>query len=255
MIFFKFLDKIGFLNIRVWDFSIKSLVRNYGMAFILQVIIRHPFRTITGIKKYQKLKKSREYAGKILIEPEHPGKCIDKQKSVTGAGFCLKPIEPECISGRANHNCIFFEDNLHLENNPEPLCCTECMIKKIGLMALYKGSSFYIMTSAKDILYDIFQPSVETGKYSKGLFFMCKYSFEPFKIALLISGIQACLYPFETGDCKEYKTWLKADTGIKDERTTLSKSFNRTINSILSVTSSKTNIKFKKTGNIYCPYD
>jgi hypothetical protein len=255
MVFFKLLDKTGFLNIRVWDFSIKSLVRNYGMAFISGIIIRHPFRTITGIKKYQILNKTGEFAGKILVEPEHPGKCIDKHKSVTGAGFCLKPLDPGCISGRANHDCIFFENNLHLKKNHEPLCCRECMIKKIGLMALYKRSSFYIMTSAKDILYDIFQPSVETGKYSKGLFFMCKYSFEPFKIALLISGIQACLYPFETGDCKDYKAWLKADTGIKDEQTTLSNTFNRIIDSILSVTSSKSNIKFKKTGNIFYPYD
>ncbi len=255
MIFFRLLDKIGFLNIRVWEFSMKSLLRNYGMAFILRVVIRHPLRTITGIKKYRKLNKTGKFPGKIPVEPKHPGKCIDRQKSVTGAGFCLKPLDPECISGRANHDCVFLEHNLHLEKNHEPLCCRECMIKKIGLMALCTGSSFYIMTSAKDILFDIFQPSVETGQYKKGLFFMCKYSFEPFKIALLISGIQACLYPFETGDCKDYKTWLKADTGIKNEQTTLSKSFNRTIESILSVTSSASIIKFVKTGNIFYPYD
>ncbi len=255
MIFFKCLDKIRFLNIRVWDFSINSLVRDYGVAFISRVIIRHPFKTITGIKNYQKLNKTKESTYKILINPQHPEKCIDNHKSITGAGFCLKPLKPECISGRANHNCIYFENNLYLQKNTKPLCCRDCMIKKIGLIALYAKSSFYIMTSAKDILYDIIQPAVKTGKYLKGLFCMCKYSFEPFKIALLISGIEGCLCSFETGDCKDYKTWHRADIGIKDEQTTLSNTFIRSVENILSLTSSNRNIKFKKVGNIFYPYD
>ena len=255
MIFFKCLDKIRFLNIRVWDFSMNSLVRNYGIEFISRVIIKHPVKTITGIKKYQKFNKTKELSDTILVNPKHSEKCIGKHKSITGAGFCLKPLNPECISGRANHNCGFFEYNLHLQKNTEPLCCKGCMIKKIGLLALYAKSSFYIMTSANDILYDIIQPSVETGKYLKGLFCMCKYSFEPFKIALLISGIEACLYSFESGDCRDYKTWLKADTGIKDEQTTLSNTFIKSVENILSLTSSDRNIKFKKVGNIFYPYD
>ncbi len=255
MIFFKFLDKIRFLNIRVWDFSIQSLVRNYGIEFISRVIIKHPVKTISGIKKYQKLTKTEELSDKIMINPQHSGKCTGKNKSITGAGFCLKPLKPECISGRANHDCKFLEQNLHLQKNNEPLCCRDCMIKKTGLMALYGKSSFYIMTSAKDILYDIIQPAVDKGKYLRGLFYMCKYSFEPFKIALLISGIEACLFSFETGDCKDYKTWLRADIGIKDEQTTLGNTFISSIENILSLTSSNRNIKFKKVGNIFYPYD
>ena len=115
MFFFKFLDKIRFLNIRVWDFSINSLIRNYGIAFIYRVIIKHPVKTITGIKKYQKINKTKELSDKIMINPQHSEKCIGKDKSITGVGFCLKPLKPECISGRANHDCKFFEHNLHLK--------------------------------------------------------------------------------------------------------------------------------------------
>jgi hypothetical protein len=256
MIFFKWLDKISFLNIRIWDFSVNSLVRNYGIAFISRVIIRHPFKTIAGIRKYQQLNKNEELSDKIiLVNPQYPEICINKNKSIIGAGFCLKPLKPECISGRANHDCKFFEYNLHLQKDKLPLCCKDCMIKKIGLMALNAKSNFYIMTSAKDILYDIIQPAVERGKYLKGLFCMCKYSFEPFKIALLISGIKGCLYSFETGDCKDYKTWHRADIGIKDEQTTLSNTFIRSAENSLSLNSSNRNIKFKKTGNIFYSYD
>lgn len=254
MIFFKFLDKIRFLNIGIWDFSIKSLVRYYGLAFFSRIIVRHPFKSIKGLRKYQKYNRG-ELSGKLLIGPQHPEKCIDNNKSVTGVGFCLKPVSPECISGRANHDCRFFELNLHLKNNTEPLCCRECTIKKTGLLALYKGSSFYIMTSAKDILHDIFLPSVKKGKYLKGLFCMCKYSFEPFKTALLISGIEACLFSFESGDCRDYKTWLRADKGIKDEQTTLSNTFVQSLENILSLTSADRNLKFRKSGNIFYPYD
>jgi hypothetical protein len=255
MIFFKFLDKIRFLNIRLWDFSLNSLVRNYGMAFIYRVIVRHPLKTIAGIRKYQKLNKTGESSGKILVEPNHPEKCIDDNKSITGVGFCLKPVSPECISGRANHDCRFFEHNLHLRRNAEPLCCRDCMIKKTGLLSLRTGSSFYIMTSAKDILYDIILPSLETDKYLKGLFCMCKYSFEPFKTALLISGIEACMFSFESGDCRDYKTWLRADKGIKNEQTILSNKFTRSLEKNLSLTSATRNTKFKKAGNIFYPYD
>ncbi|UCH13103.1 MAG: hypothetical protein JSV22_08285 [Bacteroidales bacterium] len=253
MIFFKWLDKIRFLNIRVWDFSLKSLIRYYGIAFIFQIILKHPVKTITGIKKYQKLTKNKKSAGRILVNPLQAEKCTDQYKSVTGAGFCLKPLKPECISGRANHDCRYFENHFYLRDNTEPLCCKDCMIKKIGLMALSAKSSFYIMTSAKDILFDIIQPSVRSEKFQKGLFYMCNYSFEPFKIALSISGIDACLYSFDAGDCKDYKSWLRADIGIKNEQTTLHKTVKRSIESNLSVSSTFGNTIFKKAGNIFLP--
>jgi hypothetical protein len=89
------------------------------------------------------------------------------------------------------------------------------------MQALRAGSAFYVMTSARDILDDVYLPALDDRRFPTGLFVLCRYSFQPFAAGLLASGIHARLLPLESGDCRDYRTWLLADRGIKDERTTI----------------------------------
>jgi hypothetical protein len=77
------------------------------------------------------------------------------------------------------------------------------------------------MTSARDILDDVYVPALEHRRFATGSFMLCRYSFKPFAVGLLASGIRARLLPLESGDCRDYRTWLLADRGIKEERTTV----------------------------------
>jgi hypothetical protein len=77
------------------------------------------------------------------------------------------------------------------------------------------------MTSARDILNDVYVPALEGRRFATGLFVLCRYSFKPFAAGLLASGMRARLLPLDQGDCHDYRTWLLADRGIKNEQTTV----------------------------------
>jgi hypothetical protein len=119
------------------------------------------------------------------------------RSSVVGIGFCAKPLDPSCISDRANHNCAYFEHHIQISKDPIPTPCQNCLIREIGLGALSSKSDFYIMTSAKDILSDLFLPALDSNTYTTALLSLCHYSFEPFKIASFISGIDVFLFPYK----------------------------------------------------------
>ncbi len=218
---FEWLDRIQFLRLSIWDFSARSLLREYGWLFTTRVLLRHPIRAIKGMSRYRKTILQNRAADRLenvipVSEPWEGG-----QDSIVGVGFCLKPLDPACISGRSNHDCHFLEHNLQNTDKAIPECCRDCTIRRIGTLTLATGSHFYIMTSAKDILFDMLSPSIEDDAFPHGLFVICRYSFEPFRIALAISGIEGTLLPFESGDCRDYETWLLADDGVKEERTEL----------------------------------
>jgi hypothetical protein len=233
-----------FLNLKLWDFCFRSLIREYGLKFIFLVILRHPIKTLKGIIKYGGTSKHFEKTGDPWIGGE---------KHIVGIGFCLKPLDPVCISGRSNHNCHYLENNLHIKDVKIPQCCQHCTIKDIGLLTLATGSNFYIMTSARDILLDMYLPSIKNHTFTHGLFAICRFSFEPFKIPLCIADMQASIFPFETGDCRDYPTWLLADNGRKDEQTVINDNDSKTINAILaqSITEPSPHNSYKKVGNIY----
>ena len=243
-----FLDRIQFLNIKIWDFSVRSLIRVYGREFMTKIILRHPIKTIKGIQHY------RNSPGTHIAVDRSCNFKSNADLSITGVGFCLKPLDPPCVSGRANHDCLFFERNLHLTNQVIP-CCEECRIQKIGRLAFAAGHSFYIMTSAWDILHDVFLPALNKRQYSKGIFALCRYSFEPFKLALSIARIEADLIPYERGDCADYHTWLLADDGIKEERTELSVDNLNTIEQLIQQSATADTIpnQFNKIGNLFYP--
>jgi hypothetical protein len=127
------------------------------------------------------------------------------------------------------------------------------LIREIGLGALSSKSDFYIMTSAKDIQSDLFLPALNLNTYSTALLGLCQYSFEPFKIALFISGIDAFLFPFEKGDCEDYRTWRQADKGIKDTQTQLKDQELETIKALLENSKHKLDPghKYTKSGNVF----
>jgi hypothetical protein len=198
----------------LWNFGFRSLFKEYGREFFKHIAFPHPFQTLKGVYKFntQGMKGYNNFKEKAW-----PG----GRESLVGLGFCLKPIDPPCPSGRANHECQYLEENLHIKEKPIPLPCQDCTIRKIGFAALCCSSSFYIMTSAKDILHDLLLPSIQNNLYSAALLGLCHYSFEPFKLALSICSLEASLFSFAEGDCKDFKTWDLADKGIKHDRTAL----------------------------------
>jgi len=123
------------------------------------------------------------------------------------------------------------------------------------MMTLKTGAAFYIMTSAKEILLDVFTPALNEGRFSSGLFALCRYSLRPFAVGLLASGIQGWLFPFERGDCRDYRTWLQADRGIKEEQTEINEPNQRTIRALLANAAKEPtpDTQFERRGNVLYP--
>lgn len=199
-------------------FCIHSLFREYGWQFVRHVAALHPVKTVKAVFDSGR----HDYSGEMITTSgEETGRLFGGRRSVVGVGFCLKPLHPPCPSGRANHDCLYLERLLRSANPDPPASCRQCAIREIGIATLKAGAAFYIMTSARDILFDMFAPSLDTGRFSSGLFVLCRYSLQPFAVGLLASGIQGWMFPFDQGDCANYKTWLQADRGFKDEQTTV----------------------------------
>ncbi|RJP20803.1 MAG: hypothetical protein C4527_24525 [Candidatus Omnitrophota bacterium] len=252
----EWLDAKHFLRMNLWDFSIRSLARKYGWNFLSKVVFRHPLKTMKGIQRYRQAHRrvfSTTLQERIDSHPAESGK--GRETFVVGVGFCLKPLDPPCISGRANHDCVFFERNLHGRDHPIPDCCQQCSIREIGTLASAAGCHFYIMTSANDILHDLLAPALKDNRFTNGLFGLCRYSFAPFQLALFIAGIEGILFPYERGDCRDYVAWLRADNGVKDEQTEIHGSDFQTMQKWLSGLSihHSTKKQFKKIGNIFHP--
>jgi hypothetical protein len=224
------------------SFCLHSLFREYGWQFFRRIAVPHPVRTVKAFLHAGTI----DVSGNIvrLSVPCSPG-----ARSIVGVGFCLKPIDPPCPSGRANHDCLYFE---HPLSSDSP-ACRNCAIREFGTLTLKTGSSFYIMTSARDILLDVFAPSLREGRFTSALFVLCRYSLQPFAVGMLASGIGGCMFQFKEGDCRDYRTWLLADRGIKDEQTQILDSTRTTISEILTSTSTEPipAVRSQKRGNIF----
>jgi hypothetical protein len=90
------------------------------------------------------------------------------------------------------------------------------------------------MTSAQDILIDVLLPALEARRFNRALLTICRFSFEPIRLALAIAGVEAQLIPFVHGDCREYAAWRRADIGDKPEQTTLEQAGIRELQETLS---------------------
>src|ERR1035437_3194530 len=191
----------------MWNFCLHSLFRVYGWQFFRRVALPHPLKTLRAIIGSSSL----DFSGDMtVVSPEDSEQNLKGRQLIVGLGFCLKPMNPPCPSGRANHNCHYFQNLHHSRSADIPEPCLQCAIREIGIMSLRTGAAFYIMTSAKDILLDVFVPALSERRFSSGLFVLCSYSFKPFVVGMLASGIRGWLFPFERGDCRDYRTWLQA---------------------------------------------
>ena len=234
------------------NFCLQSLFREYGWQFMRRVVAPHPLRTAKALLDSSR----RDYSGDLVTtSDEMSGGSLGGRQSIVGVGFCLKPLNPPCPSGHANHDCQWLERLEPAGIQAIPECCRQCVIREIGIMAFKAGAAFYIMTSARDILLDMFTPALNEDRFTSGLFVICRYSLQPFTIGLLASGIEGWLFPFEQGDCRDYQTWLRADHGVKDEQTLISPRNRQRIRELLG-NATKDPEPFKqcqRRGNILCP--
>jgi hypothetical protein len=236
----------------MWGFVFHSLFREYGWQFLLRLVLPHPLRTAGAVLRAAAL----DVSGHVTAIPGgDSSRCPHGAPSILGVGFCMKPIDPPCLSGRANHDCRYLERLHPCAASGLPECCGTCDVRRIGVMALDTGAAFYIMTSARDILLDVFVPALNEGTFPTGLFVLCRYSLRPFAAGLMASGMHARLFPFEKGDCRDYATWLQADRGIKEERTEISGPNRSTIRELCAqaVTGRFFDVRFEKRGNVLYP--
>jgi hypothetical protein len=174
----------------------------------------HPFVLCSGFRRYRRDR--RQCNSEVSTRTRDDVGWEGGPGSIVGVGFCLKPLDPACPSGRANHDCLFIEG---LANGNQ--ACVDCSVRRLGSAALKAGSAFYIMTSAQDILRDLLLPSLCRNEYTRALLALCRYSIEPFRFALTICGVDSRMAAFASGDCRDFATWRKADKGHKKEQTTL----------------------------------
>ena len=112
---------------QLWSFSLRSLTRAYGHAFLKEIVLRHPLRTLKGIWAYSHPGNQIQREGDITyLIKETTGDFIQKAAEgagdfLIGLGFCQKPIMEEgsggCPSGRFTHDC-FYLDRLNLMARP-----------------------------------------------------------------------------------------------------------------------------------------
>ena len=236
----------------MWTFCLHSLFREYGWQFFRRIALPHPLKTAKAVRASGRL----DYSGDVThLGTEDPGRAFGGAGSIVGVGFCLKPLDPPCPSGRFNHDCRFLETLPHSETTDIPAACRQCAIREIGTLARQAGAAVYVMTSAKDILLDVFAPALDEGRFTAGLFALCRYSLRPFAVGLLAGGMRGWMFPFETGDCRDYRTWLRADRGTKEERTEIKPSNRSAIREFLreAAQESPRATGFEKRGNVLFP--
>jgi hypothetical protein len=269
------LDKKACLGFRIWDFSFRSLARRYGNTFLKEVAFRHPLRTLSGLLAYRRLVSSDPTKGDVTYLFSGTGEEFQSRVArgekdfLVAVGFCQKPMREtghryECPEGRFNHRCFYLAqvDLSHTQEESLPPACRDCEIRVIGRKALRAGANVHIMTSALDIAYDIFAPTLKHRRFKTAIFCVCPYSVHPMVLPLLICGIEGLVVQFNSGYCVDYSQWSLADEGTKNERTFLSQpAYNKTLAFLDDVAVLRAELKkpcyhcFRQEGNIYVPME
>jgi hypothetical protein len=266
--FFGRLDQAEFGKIQVWDFGWRSLRREYARLFFLRAVVAHPVKAALGIRRYRQFiqnNKGRDAGSARFVSIPDEAVFLEhararKSGPLIGLGFCLKPFDPDkpsasCPSGRPNHDCLY------LERGEARSVCFGCAIHEIGRRAFEAGCPVYIMTSAKDIARDFMLPQINRSLFPAAALVLCPYSVRAIILPLLICGIDMLLVSYAGGSCADYEQWLKADRGIKDERTTIDGESKERLLGLLSglepENGSETQEgrlrRFRRRGNIFYP--
>ena len=256
------LDRKSFLGFQVWDFSCRSFFLEYGRLFLARVLLRHPARFVRGLCAYRRVVRSRpDLAGRYdqsLAIPDDA--CVAAAllqagpPPLVGVGFCLKPNDPSdaaltCPSGHANHECQF------LQAGATAGACSRCLIHAIAQRCLRARCRVYVMTSARDIAADFLLPQADRGSFPSAILLLCPYSVQAILPALLICNIDSLLIAYGKGYCRDFREWLRADRGIKDEQTSLEPHLARELFAALERRAAAVSpaSAFERRGNIFEP--
>ena len=230
----------------------RSLLREYGGQFFRRIALPHPLKTVRALRGACALDVS---GGEVAVPAAEPERPFGGPRSIVGVGFCLKPLDPPCPSGRFNHDCAFLESGPRSGTGAMPAPCRACVLREFGLLALRADAAFYVMTSAKDILLDVFVPALAAGTFTAGAFALCRYSLRPFAVGLLAADVRGWMWAFETGDCRDYPTWLRADGGDKPDRTEIAAPDRQSLREFLRAAAAEPPraARFEKRGHVLHP--
>jgi len=262
------LDEARFWSVRVWEFSFRSLPREYAWLFFLKAVLAHPIKAARGLRRYRQfIRDQKSPAAGCVHFISIPDKTVFLKRArardsgpLIGLGFCLKPLDPDdplqsCPSGRPNHDCLYLE-----RGETRPVCAV-CAIHEIGRHALDAGCPVYVMTSARDIARDFMLPQISRGLFPATVLILCPYSVRAIILPLLICGVEMLLLSYAEGSCADYEKWLKADRGVKDERTTIDRESGEKLLDLLGELGAERedmilrqgHRRFRRAGNIFYP--
>ena len=253
------MDEAAFLGFNVWDFSLRSLGRRYGWLFLTSVLLRHPWRSLAGMRLYRNQVRPAQNVRGTLIgfgSREAFVNEVGEGDWMLGLGFCEKPLEPSCPAGRFNHRCWL----LHQARYEQfPLACRRCHVRELAMRALKAGAALHIMTSARDVARDVLIPGLQ-GRPWRTAMSICPFSIPPMSLALSISGCRGLIFGYEHGACGDYVAWDRADRGIKTEQTALAPQIQDGLHSLLDEVASLRASRgkqlarhFTPAGNFYLP--
>jgi len=271
-------DDHALLGLRVWEFAGRSLAQAYGRFFLRRLVLRHPWRTLVGLRRYRRFVRQDGGAaaagqGELALVgagslAEWRSAAVRRPGSLLVAlGFCQKPLPtPDdpvgCPAGRFNHDCLYLAQlDLAMTTEPAPApACGDCALRALGRQALPAGATLHVMTAALDIAQDVLLPSLEQRRFAAAVLLLCPYSVQPMSLALAICGLPAVLATYRRGACANYGQWLRADSGDKPERTAVGEMAGNQIAALLADIATACgesgrplHRRFVREGNLYVP--
>ena len=256
---FRWMDARALLGFDVWEFSVRSLGRRYGKLFLGSVVLRHPWRTLAGLRAHAARVRRSRHSGVARVNA--PSETFSSELAdgewLVGIGFCQKPLNPLCPSGRFNHRCWLAGQPPEIEPHP---ACRQCQVREVLHHALPAGATVHIMTSAADLAQDLLLPGLRRAGPRSVVLSLCPYSVAPMTLALAICGLRGLVLSYDRGDCRDFASWVRADEGDKPERTFLLPDTHRRLLGLLDeVADLRTERsrpqpgRFREQGNLYVP--
>lgn len=260
------MDASSFLGFRLWDFSFRSLRRQYALTFLHSIVLRRPLRTLRGVLKHRRFERQHKDLHDVTLLFEGSEEelvralCEAKTGLLVAVGFCQKPLNPMCPAQRPNHDCVYLGSvDLSTGGQVAHAACQGCDIRMLGTLALRAGACMHVMTSALDIARDVMIPSANRGRFRNVILCLCPYSVRVIDLPLTICGLEGYLFGYASGNCANYEQWLRADRGFKDEMTTLDPDARARVVSLLErIAEARASeglcyARFQRQGNIYEP--